>query len=120
MSRTSSRQQRIQTGPNLSETACNKPLLTPGSPAEDGVNRAGTLKKPRSTCHTLTMMSEPAVVERPALEDVAEEEDAFAAEGSSCCQVVEKRVGCPQEEGEKQLTYPPPVPLAFRKQVSYR
>lgn len=33
------------------------------------------------------MMSEPVVVDRPVLEDVAEEEDVFAAEGSSCCQV---------------------------------
>lgn len=38
--------------------------------------------------------SAPPVVERPGLEDVAEEEDVFAAEGSSkstlergCCQV---------------------------------
>lgn len=41
-------------------------------------------------CRTAEMMTDSKVVDRPVLEDVAEEEDLFAAAGSGasgCCQV---------------------------------
>ncbi|KAM6958437.1 diacylglycerol kinase zeta isoform 3-T3 [Tautogolabrus adspersus] len=80
------------------------------------------------------MMRDSPVVERPALEDVAEEEDVFAGEGSksaleSCgCQVAEeKQVEVEEEEvveGAGQLSVSQMeaefAQLTFRKQVSYR
>nr|XP_046237656.1 diacylglycerol kinase zeta-like isoform X2 [Scatophagus argus] len=69
------------------------------------------------------------VVERPGLENVAEEEDVFAAEGSrmlkpDSCQVPrEKEVeGAKEEDGQLSVSQVESefVQLTFRKQVSYR
>ncbi|GAA6216184.1 diacylglycerol kinase zeta-like isoform X7 [Lates japonicus] len=72
--------------------------------------------------------SAPPVVERPGLEDVVEEEDVFAVEGSpkSGWQVPgEKEVdGAKEEEEVGQLSVSQMeaefVQLNLRKQVSYR
>ncbi|CAK6976517.1 diacylglycerol kinase zeta-like isoform X5 [Scomber scombrus] len=71
--------------------------------------------------------SAPQIVERPGLEDVAEEEDVFAAEVSaksallhSSCQV--QRGNAEMEEGQLSVSQVEAefAQLTFRKQVSYR
>ncbi|KAK5847961.1 hypothetical protein PBY51_017049 [Eleginops maclovinus] len=76
--------------------------------------------------------SAPPAVERPGLEDVAEEEDVFAAEGSSESPLqtgslqgaTEKEVKGTHVERGGQLSVSQMeaefVQLTFRKQVSYR
>ncbi|KAJ4924384.1 hypothetical protein JOQ06_000624 [Pogonophryne albipinna] len=77
--------------------------------------------------------SGPPAVERPGLEDVEEEEDVFAAEGSSesplqpggiCQGAIEKEVKRTHvgERGQLSVSQMEAefVQLTFRKQVSYR